>query len=66
MDVEKRDAITFAQVTAFDVFDGAANLAQVANADVTGDQRVGNSLQSALLQVNICPADFGEFNVEER
>ena len=63
--VEKRHAIAFAKLSAFDVAQRAANLVQAADRDVTGNQRIGNTLQASLLQINVGAANFRKLDFKQ-
>ena len=65
MHIEKGDAIAFAKFAAFDIEEATANLAQVTNRHVTGNQRVGNALQKSALKVDVGAADFRKFDLEQ-
>ena len=58
MYIEEGDAIAFAKHAAFNVVERPANLAQAANRNRTGNQRIRNTLQASLLQVNIRAANL--------
>src|ERR1051326_1460578 len=58
MNVEKRDPIAFVKRVAISVEHRAANPAQTADRNMSGHQRVGNTNQSSLLQVDVGAADF--------
>ena len=62
MHIEKGDAIAFAKFAAFDIEEMTANLAQVANRNVSGNQWVGNALQESVLKINVRAADFRKLN----
>ena len=66
MHIEKGDAIAFAKFAAFDIEEMTANLAQVANRNVSGNQWVGNALQQSALKINIGAADFRKFDLKQR
>ena len=56
MHIEKRDAIAFTQLLALDISQRSRTLLR-SNRNVTGNQRVGNSLEAPLLKINIGAAD---------
>ena len=64
MDVEKGDAFALAKLAALHVEQPAANLTQSAHRDMTGNQRIRNTLQPALLKVNVSAADLRKFDVQ--
>jgi hypothetical protein len=66
MNVEKRNAIAFVESFAFDVEQLAANPLQTSDRDVSGNQRVRHTRETALLQVNIRAANFRDFDFKER
>jgi len=65
MHIEKGDAIAFAKRAAFDIEEMTANLAQVANRNVSGNQRVGNALQQSALKINVGATDFRKFDLKQ-
>jgi hypothetical protein len=65
MNVEKRDAIAFVESFAFNVEQLAADLLQTTNGDVTGNEGVRHTCETALLHVNIRAANFRDFDFEE-
>ncbi len=65
MHIEKGDAIAFAKFAALDIEEATANLTETTHRNVTGNQRVGNTFQSSLLQINVRTADFRKFDLEQ-
>ena len=65
MHIEKRRAITFAKLPVFDIAQRAANLAQTADRNVTGHQRIGNTLQASLLKINVGAANFRKLDFKQ-
>jgi hypothetical protein len=65
MHVQKSDAIAFGQFSACDIADFSADFGQMSGGNMPRHQRVGNSLQTALLQKNVCAADFRKLHRQQ-
>ena len=65
MHVEKGDAIAFTTGPAFNIEQLPTNLAQAADGNVTGNQWIGNTLQSALLKINVGATDLRKFDLKQ-
>jgi len=65
MHIEKSNAIAFTKLAAFDIKEPTANFNETTDRNVTGNQRVGNTFQPSLLQINVRAADFRKFDLKQ-
>src|SRR2546423_1097163 len=65
MHVEKSYPVAFAERPAFDVEQFAPNLIQATNRNMSGNQRVRNAFEAALLQIDISAANLRELHIEQ-
>ena len=65
MDVEKSYSVAFAKGVAQDIHEASANLPKTTGGNMTWYQRVRHTFEAALLQVDIGPTHFGEFDLED-